>query len=131
MGPRKSKSRTTVTPTVTYAYLVGRVIGKLRTDAAMDQGELATAVGISQSTWSKVERGRSALTVEQLARCADAIGIVPSVLLARVEDAVRRAQERGIVVSYTRDPGGLDEGVAILGAAAVGAIIAAALSPKR
>jgi transcriptional regulator with XRE-family HTH domain len=119
-----------VSPTTTYAYLVGRVLATLRSQASIDQAELASRVGVSQSTWSKVERGQSALTIDQLARAADALGQRPSAVLARVEAAVVNAQRRGITVSYARNPGSVDEGVGLLGAAAIGAIIATALSKR-
>ena len=45
------------------------------------QGKMAESVGVGQSTWSRLENGASALTVEQLAAAAAVLGARPSASL--------------------------------------------------
>jgi len=80
----------------TYPALVGNVVARLRKEQGLGQAEFAATVGLGQSTWSRVEKGQSALTVEQLARTAAALGLKPHELLRIVDGASERLAEQGI-----------------------------------
>ena len=54
----------------TYQAVLGRLIVQKRQEKQIDQGEMARHVGVSRSTWSRIEAGASALTMDQLAKAA-------------------------------------------------------------
>jgi transcriptional regulator with XRE-family HTH domain len=87
-------------------------------------------VGVTQSTWSRIENGASALTIEQLAIAADELGVKRSEILELADQSVNELKIRGIEIEDKRISGGLDKGLVILGAAAIGGLIAALLMKK-
>lgn len=116
-------------PATTFAALVGHVIAERRKSVGMTQADLATAVGMHQSGWSKVERGLSGLSVEQLAVAANALGTKPSEILQEVDRAVDFAQAKGVRVEWTRPSNdAVAAGLMFIGAAALGGLIAAAVA---
>jgi transcriptional regulator with XRE-family HTH domain len=80
----------------TYPALVGNVLGQLRREKGVGQAEFATRVGLGQSTWSRIEKGESALTIEQLARAAECLEMQPHELLAVVDGARENLEDQGI-----------------------------------
>ncbi len=80
----------------TYPALVGNIIARLRKEHGIGQAEFASLVGVGQSTWSRIEKGQSALTVEQLAKAAEQINLQPHQLLAVVDGARDNLEEQGI-----------------------------------
>ncbi len=118
---------TTLQATTTYPALVGRLISESRRARNLKQEQLAEFVGVNQPAWSKIERGESVLTIEQLAMIAPALGQTPGSLLAQADRAVKHAQEQGVRVEWRRVPPTGSNTMALLGAAALGAIIGAIL----
>ena len=123
-------SNNNLKPATTYPAIVGRILVSLRKNAGIGQDQLAEAIGITQSTLSRVERGESALTVEQLARAAQRLGDKASNILEKADDAVEELNSQGINVQYERARSGVDTGLVLIGAAALGALIAVVLSKK-
>jgi transcriptional regulator with XRE-family HTH domain len=80
-----------------YPAIVGAVLTYARECIGLSQKDLSEMVGLSQSTWSRIESGSSALTIDQLFRAARALGTLPGNLLQKADDARRRAAECGIV----------------------------------
>lgn len=80
----------------TYPALVGSIIAQCRKDKGIGQADFAEMVGLGQSTWSRIEKGLSALTVEQLAKAADQLEIKPFELLALVDGAREDLKNQGI-----------------------------------
>lgn len=85
-----------------YPALIGAVLLAIRKSQGKSQAELAAALGLNVSTWSRIENGESALTVEQLAVASDVLGIEPSNVLLTVERQVVELGKRGIETSVTR-----------------------------
>lgn len=112
-------------PGTSYPAVVGSVLVKLRGEQGVRQGELAQAVGVTQATWSRIENGSSALTIEQLGMAAVRLGRAPSEILRLADQAVMELRQRGVDVKATRGAATLDSGTAWIGAAALGALIAA------
>lgn len=82
---------------------------------------------MSQSTWSRIENGNSALTIDQLNLAADALGTQPSRLLHEADEAVRSLKSRGVRVEPERgvEAGpALAAGLILLSAVALGLMIA-------
>ncbi len=89
-------SSQSVSGNTTYPALVGNIIAQLRKERGFGQAEFAAMVGLGQSTWSRIEKGESALTVEQLAKTAEQLEIKPHELLVLVDGARDNLQAQGI-----------------------------------
>jgi transcriptional regulator with XRE-family HTH domain len=86
----------------TFSGVVGAVLMSKRKAAGLAQAEVAGAVGLTVSTWSRIENADSALTVEQLAMAAQSLGLKPSEVLAMAEAKVEELKARGITVAAAR-----------------------------
>jgi len=117
-------------PETTYQAVLGRVIVKVRKGQGMEQGLLAKNVGVTQSTWSRIERGESSLNIEQLARASDFLGIKPSYILSETENAVESLELQGVIVNKNKNTTNDNHGIALIGAAALGALVATAIAKK-
>lgn len=126
----KPRSTAAVQPAVSYPEIVGSVVKQLRTLCQLDQARLASAVGVAQPTWSRVENGAIPISVEQLGIIAPVLGIQPSEILRRADLAAAQFAEQGIQVTPRRsNPSGIDDdGRAFLKGAAVVALLAAIFS---
>lgn len=71
----------------TYAGKVGQAIRLLRSTLPKPLAleEMARAMDLSKSGWSRCETGDTVMTVEQLRRAAKVLGMKPSEILALVE----------------------------------------------
>lgn len=111
----------------TYAALVGAVISELRSEKGISQGKLAEGVGIGQSAWSRIEKGGAVMSVDQLARAANTIGVTPSEIVQRADNTVRQMRAQGFEVSYDKPQRGAEPpdntGLLLLGGAALAALI--------
>jgi transcriptional regulator with XRE-family HTH domain len=116
-------------PETTIQSIIGRVIVKIRKELGVEQGEMSNAVGVTQSTWSKIERGESALSVEQLIMAAGVLNINASVILSEAERAIKALKDQGVQVSRMKAPSAKKSGsgAAMIGAAALGALVTAAI----
>ena len=77
----------------TSRAVLGYVLAELRRRRKLTQVQFAEQLGLAGSTWSRVEKGETSLTVEQLRAAADHLGISAASLLnltAKGEEAVRR-----------------------------------------
>ncbi|WP_420389355.1 helix-turn-helix domain-containing protein [Marinobacter sp.] len=114
----------------TYAAVVGAVIAKLRADKGIGQADLASAVGLGQPAWSRIEKGGSALTVDQLARAARALKLSPSDIVSMADKTVAKMKAQNFEVSYEKPHRPTLEndntGLLLLGGAALAALIIAA-----
>ncbi len=124
----------------TYPAVVGAFLSIRRKELGLSQTQLATAVGLTVSTWSRIENGESALTIEQLAQAAQALGLTPGSLLQTIDTAITELHEKGIGTNVERASvqeisaagsipligAGLSSAVAAGGVIAAGASVAAA-----
>lgn len=85
----------------TSGAILGQVIVKLRALSGLKQNELADAVGISPSTWSRIEKGDSGLSIDQLRATAKALGVSAALILEMVEESEKEVTARGIEVKPT------------------------------
>jgi ribosome-binding protein aMBF1 (putative translation factor) len=70
------------------ALRVGIAVRYARESAGVSQTELAARMGVAQSAVSRIEAGRSNITVEMLTRIATALGASLSVKLGGAEAAL-------------------------------------------
>ncbi len=121
----------------TYQAVLGRLIARKRQERRMDQSELARCVGVNRSTWSRIEAGSSALSMDQLAKAAGALGVSLGDLMLEVDDIVRELRNHDVEVHQSRDQAksasvktGGATAVAFLSGAVLGGIIAAMLADR-
>lgn len=67
---------------------VGEQLRLVRRSRNLTQTDVAQAVGIGQSVWSKIELGYSALTVHQLSLAAGRLGVRPSDIICAAESHI-------------------------------------------
>jgi transcriptional regulator with XRE-family HTH domain len=80
----------------TSGAVLGAVLAKLRAEKGMKQSDLAAAVGIGSSTWSRIEKGESGLSIDHLRLAAKALSITPGQLLDLVEAAEQEVVKHGV-----------------------------------
>ena len=103
----------------------------------MDQEALARRVGVSRSTWSRIEAGSSALNMDQLAKAAEALDVSLGELMMEADEVVRELRTQDVEVNVGRDravsakPWARGATVAFLGGAVLGGVIAALLAEKN
>jgi transcriptional regulator with XRE-family HTH domain len=82
----------------TYAAVIGAVLVNLRNDKKLNQSDVASVVGVSSSTWSRIEKGDSSLSVDQLYLAAKALKIRPEQILELASKAEEDLPSKGIEV---------------------------------
>lgn len=91
------------TAVTTYPEIVGCVLTLLRKELKATQSTIAEAVGVGVSTWSRIENGESALTVEQLALAAQALDVTPGLILQLADSLIPVLKNyRGIGIAPCR-----------------------------
>ena len=113
-----------VRPATTYPAIVGAVLLNLRERHGLQQSEVAEALGLSPSTWSRVERGALAVSLEQLAAAAEYFETSPGQVLQEADSAVTRLRKQGVHVEPGRPPELIPKGLVFLGVAALIGLLA-------
>jgi len=75
------------------ALVIGQLIASLRERREMPQRELADAAEISQSTLSRIERGKAQIDTYTLRKVAGALGTTAAKLNEQVEIALERTEQ--------------------------------------
>ena len=83
---------------VPYSVLVGKIILGRRKSLAMDQTQLATALGLSQSAYSRLESGDSIFSVSQLRTAAQVLQCSPNQILGEADKLEKRLTAEGVKV---------------------------------
>jgi transcriptional regulator with XRE-family HTH domain len=86
-------------PTISYATLVGRIVQQHRTQARIHQEAIAQALGISQSAYSRLEQGQSAMSVTQLRAIADQLATTPDFLLQHTAQYADQLRAQGVNIT--------------------------------
>ncbi len=130
-------STTPLRPATTYPAVFGRILVQERTRCGLNQADVAAAVGLTQSGWSRIERGATPITLVQLAAASSSLGRRPSDLLSMADDAVDHLQHQGVDVAMhsteLEDPGGkvLIGVAALMGLVGLAIAAAASVEPDR
>ena len=115
----------------TTSAVLGAVLAQLRSEKGMTQGDLACKVGLSNSTWSRIEKGESGLSPDQLRAAALALGTTRGRILDLADAAEAEMESRGVQVEATNTPvAALAKALSVTGATAgavSGARVAGAL----
>jgi transcriptional regulator with XRE-family HTH domain len=109
----------------TYQAIVGGVIVQLRKDRHITQTEIAERLKMSQSAWSRIEKGFTNLNLEQLTKVATVLGVQPSQIISYADTAKREFEANGINVAESNSEA---TDWLLLGAAALALIIIASAS---
>jgi len=99
----------------------------------MTQRQLADAVGVGQSTWSRVETGISGLNVEQLQAAARVLGCTGARVLELADTAAAQLADRGVLVldqrpAVTEGAELLKKGLIMVAIASIVAVVFAAIA---
>ena len=112
-----------------YNALVGYYLEAQRKSMGWDQAKLSEKTGISQPVLSRLEKGKSSITADQLFVICRALGIHPSELLKKAESGVDAIDANdNVEVKTTKDAS--SSGGTLLAGAAIGAVLALLLSRK-
>lgn len=119
------------TSQTSYSAVLGVVLSNQRQLQNMDQGDMAARMGLSQASYSRLEGGKSAFSIDQMYQAAKALGVSGEDLSNNLNNIVVNLRANGVeVVSQVRgnttkakkqdlNMGGLIVGVA-LGALLIG-----------
>jgi transcriptional regulator with XRE-family HTH domain len=111
--------------------VLGKVLELQRKSLQWNQEEMAKRLGTSQSAWSRVETGQSNLSVEELAVVAHVLKTRPEDVLRDVQRSLEHLQKRGVMVLIGHPKAEDTTGAALLGAAALGALLVAILAAGK
>jgi transcriptional regulator with XRE-family HTH domain len=117
-------------PQTTYGAVLGRVLALQRQICQLEQADVAARLGLAQSTWSRFETGESALTVDQLSLVANVLRTSAPEILGRVDQATAALTQKGVIVHRGNVRDFAKQGLALIGAVALGALVVAALTRK-
>lgn len=89
---------------VTFGEVLGAVVVRRRGEAKKTQGELARELGLSQAALSRLERGRSAMSVPHLRSMARTFGVQVSLMFVEAELGAEALAQRGVTVLDEEPP---------------------------
>lgn len=81
-----------------YNALVGQVLQRRRESSGKSQGMAAQALGLTQSAYSRVESGQTALTVSHLRSLAQLLGTTPENILSEANNLANLLVQKGVQV---------------------------------
>ena len=91
-----------VKPQITYGEVLGKLIEHRRKQQGLLQGRFADALGITQSGYSRLEKGQSAMSVVQLHAVATQLGCAPAHMLAETDRYAAQLRARGAEIVADR-----------------------------
>ncbi|MCR4378058.1 MAG: helix-turn-helix domain-containing protein [Rhodospirillales bacterium] len=119
------------TPTLvtTTGAVLGQTLVVLRKAKNLRQSDLAAAVGVSPSNWSRIEKGEATLSVDQLRIAADFLDTTSEAILGAAREGEIGAVRKGLKVVVGAVGGGALAGSIISGAsgAAFGVVAGSAI----
>ena len=117
-------------PTTSLNSVLGKVIAHKRTQGGWDQVKFAKKLRWKQPTLSRMERGVTGISIQQLNQVAKVLGTTGSDLLYEAEEIAKSLQQRGVQVCES-DNLKISPELMILGAAALGGLIATILANRK
>ena len=119
-------------PETTYPAIIGRILARERSEQGFDQAKMAQAVGINRSSWSRIENGEFVPNAVLLHKIANALKKTPSEILTEADKVSEDLKQKGVRVHLEKPAAksGAKKagwGLALLGAAALGGLVASAL----
>ena len=105
----------------TSGAVLGQILVKLRLAKTLKQGEVAAAVGVSASTWSRIEKGDSGISIEQLRLAAKALSVTPGQIFELLDAAEDDVKKNGVRIA-TNIAGVKVDSLTAIGSTTAGAI---------
>jgi len=81
-----------------FPALLGSVMAMRRKEINLTQEDLGNALGMNASSWSRIERGETAINIDQLFTAAETLKIKASELIERTEKNELFLKEKGVKV---------------------------------
>ncbi|MFL6621147.1 MAG: helix-turn-helix domain-containing protein [Sulfurifustis sp.] len=100
----KSNTSTLVKPALPYTAVVGRVLQQHREMKGLKQTDLAETLRITQSAYSRIEKGQTPMTITQLGQVAACLGLTPGDVLQRVDQLTMQLRAQGVEVTNQKEP---------------------------
>ncbi|MGJ3258469.1 MAG: helix-turn-helix domain-containing protein [Rhodospirillales bacterium] len=119
-----------LTPSTTYAAIVGSIIVLLREEKKIDQATLAKSQNLSQSSWSRIERGESVINTEQLHSVALELGTTAGDILKRADELAAELKDRDFNILTAKSKKRNDGALAFFAGAALTALIVTLIVKK-
>ncbi len=119
----------------TYSAVLGVVLTNARKQQGLEQAEMASRMGLSQASYSRLEGGKSAFSLDQLYMAAEALQLNPDVVVSRLNNTVTELRASGVDVlplirgNATGAKQGNEVGALVAGAA-LGALVFSIFSNK-
>ena len=82
----------------TYSAVLGVVLTNLRKQKSIEQGEIAKRMGLTQASYSRLEGGKSAFSIDQMYQAAAALGLSGKEVITEVEQYSSHLKADGIPV---------------------------------
>lgn len=100
LNTKMSPSSTVDRPEGALAYpaVVGQILASIREGRGQKQGDVAARVGLSQSAYSRLEKGDSVMNLAQLHKVCAELGESPSAVLHRADNIEKQLKAQGVQV---------------------------------
>lgn len=120
-------------PQVAFTEILGQVIRRRRQDADKTQDIFAPEIDVSASALSRIESGHIPLTIVQLRRIGQTLGVPVSKLLVEAEQIEQKISKgpRRVRLVEERKPTTGEAAGWFLGGAAVGALVTSLMSATK
>lgn len=100
-----------MTPATTFNQIVGQVVLHHRKKTDLTQAHVAEALGLSQSAYSRLERGEIAFTLPQFRTVADTLNVPLVDLLSHAEKGEKILEAQDVKVIVRRNCDGMGSGL--------------------
>jgi transcriptional regulator with XRE-family HTH domain len=119
----QQKSSPLARPVVAYPALVGKMLVHRREQLGLKQGDVASAIGLSQSAYSRLESGDSVLNLTQLRNVCAQLQLTPAEVLQAADGYEQRLRLQGVDVLAEKpaNPAAVAIGLGLLAALLLGA----------
>ena len=107
---------------VAYPALIGKLLVQRREEIGFKQGQVAAALGMSQSAYSRLESGESVLNLSQLRNICAELRTSPAQVLRDADEYERLLRSQGVNVISEKpiDPAAIAIGLGLLAALLLG-----------
>lgn len=120
LNTKMSRSSTVDRPEGALAYpaVVGKILASVRDRRGEKQGDFAARVGLSQSAYSRLEKGDSVMNLAQLHKVCAELQVTPGEVLNRADQIEQQLKAQGVEVQHEKpdDQAALLVGLALLAA---------------
>ncbi len=120
---------------VTYNGIVGYVLEEQRKSLGYDQAHVAKTAGISQPVLSRLEKGKAAITIDQLFLLSNVLDLDPYEVIQKAQNYVKTFEEdNGVQVTTSKQSDDVQksgiQGSSLLAGAAIGVAFSMLLNKK-